>query len=184
MVRTRHAIPGPPLTNLVRHVPPEQPPNRRQAILHHDPARPNPALLPNDRKQLVKRALEREQLLYVGVGGGERDDQEERLVADNLARVVERLDQAADPAGGGEDVALDDRGAVGEEDADQLEGEEAEVEVGRGEEREERVEWGRGGEEDVRVAKARVVANRLKAGRGGRVGTAKSRESERQESLR
>lgn len=62
-------------------------------------------------------------------------------------------------------MALDELGPVVEEDAHQLEREEAEVEVSWGEESEERVERGGRGEEDVRVAKARVVADRLRSGR-------------------
>lgn len=86
-----------------------------------------------------------------------------RTVADDLARVVERLDEPADAACGREDVLLDLLRAVGEEDAEELEREEAQVEV-RGREEGEEVVEGRGGrEEDVGVAQARVVADRLRA---------------------
>lgn len=58
-------------------------------------------------------------------------------------------------------MPLNHGGAVGEEDAEELKREEAEVEVHGGEEGEERVEGCCGGEEYIRVAYAGIVAYRL-----------------------
>lgn len=124
--------------------------------MYNDTAGPDAALLPHDCEQLVERTLKRKQLLDVGVGcregndeqegfwqgGGRghqlawsrRGDRETRLtVANDLARVVEGLDETSDATWGGENVHLDLGGPVGEEDAEELEREEAEVEVVRGE---------------------------------------------------
>lgn len=84
-------------------------------------------------------------------------------VADNLAAVAERLDELPNPSGGRQDILLNLLRPVREQDAEQLEGEEAEVKVRGGQEGEESVEWSRRREERVRVAESRVVADRLHA---------------------
>jgi hypothetical protein len=61
-------------------------------------------------------------------------------------------------------MPLDYGRAVSEEDAEELEGEEAKVEMHRREEGEEGVQGRSGGEEDVGVAKSRIIANGLQWG--------------------
>lgn len=58
-------------------------------------------------------------------------------------------------------MSLDHGRAIGEEDAEKLEGEEAKVEMHRREEGEEGVQGRGSGEEDVGVAKPRIIANGL-----------------------
>lgn len=85
-------------------------------------------------------------------------------VANDLPPVVKGLNKTTDPSRRGQHVRLDLSRPVGEQDAQELKGEEAEVEVVRGEEVEEAVEGGCSREEDVRVAKTRVIADGLDDG--------------------
>lgn len=82
-------------------------------------------------------------------------------IPNDLPRIVQSLHEPSYSSRCSKDVALHQSRPVGEQDAEELEREEAEVEVGRGEEGEEGVQAGRCGEEDVRVSQARVVADGL-----------------------
>ena len=131
--------------------------------------------MPHDRKELVESSFKGEELLNIGVRGREGDDEEEGLcsvpglaptplqetaqltIPNDLPRVVQSLYKPSYSSRRSENVALYHSGSVGEQDAEELEGEEAEVEVGRGKEGEESVQAGRRGEEDVRVSKAREI---------------------------
>lgn len=105
----------------------------------------------DDRKQAVKDALERQEVLDVGVRVRQGLHEEQGLVPDQLTLVVKRDEELGEGAGSGEELGLEGLRAHGEELGEELEGEEAEVEVGRLEEGDELGERVPSGEDGVAV---------------------------------
>lgn len=67
------------LKHLIRDVPSQQPADSRQAVLHNDTSCADSAFGPHNAEELVESALERQQLLDIGILRRKGDNQEKRL---------------------------------------------------------------------------------------------------------